>query len=97
MDGQGLVTVRTDVPEGWAVRFQVVDNGTGMDEETQKKLFRGLFTTKGYRGTGLGLPAAQKIVEDHHGRLFFESHLGKGTTFTLSLPVMEDTLEGNEA
>ncbi|UCF57089.1 MAG: PAS domain S-box protein [Deltaproteobacteria bacterium] len=86
VEGNGLVTVKTDSPEGWAVRFQVIDNGTGMDEETQQKLFTGFFSTKGYKGTGLGLPVTQKIVKEHQGELFFKSELGKGTTFTLTLP-----------
>jgi|GEM_PF-871092 len=86
-DGRGMVIVKTDRPPGCAVRFQVSDNGTGMDEETQKKLFTYFFTTKGYKGTGLGLPVTQKIVEEHGGNLTFETEPGKGTTFTLTLPV----------
>ncbi|HDG97502.1 MAG TPA: PAS domain S-box protein [Desulfobacterales bacterium] len=84
--GRGKVIIRTDRPEGWGVRFQVIDNGTGMDEETQSKLFTDFFTTKGYNGTGLGLPVTQKIVKEHNGLLNFESTKGKGTTFTLLLP-----------
>ena len=58
----------------------------GMDEETQSKLFTDFFTTKGYKGTGLGLPVTQKIVKEHNGVLEFKSAKGKGTTFTLMLP-----------
>ena len=86
VEGKGAVTVSTDRPEGWAVRFQVTDNGTGMNKETQKRLFTDFFTTKGYKGTGLGLPVTQKIVEAHGGTLTFESQVGRGTTFTLMLP-----------
>jgi signal transduction histidine kinase len=85
-EGNGKVIVRTDRPEGWGVRFQVIDNGMGMDEETQSKLFTDFFTTKGYKGTGLGLPVTQKIVKEHNGVLKFQSARGKGTTFTLMLP-----------
>ena len=85
-EGNGKVIVRTDKPEGWGVRFQVIDNGTGMDEETQSKLFTDFFTTKGYKGTGLGLPVTQKIVKEHNGVLEFKSSKGRGTTFTLILP-----------
>jgi len=85
-NGKGKVIIRTDRPQGWAVRFQVIDNGTGMDKETQDRLFTDFFTTKGYKGTGLGLPVTQKIVNEHKGRLEFESTPGKGTTFTLMLP-----------
>jgi signal transduction histidine kinase len=86
MRGEGLVTVKTDRPEGWGVRFRVIDNGTGIDEETQKRLFKDFYTTKGYKGTGLGLPVTHKIVKEHAGDLFFETALEKGTTFTLLLP-----------
>ncbi|MBW1720480.1 MAG: PAS domain S-box protein [Deltaproteobacteria bacterium] len=84
--GRGKVIVMTDRPEGWSVRFRIVDNGTGMDEETQKRLFTGFFSTKGYKGTGLGLPVTLKIVKEHGGELTYESEPGKGTTFTLLLP-----------
>jgi len=95
MEGQGLVTVKADRPEGWAVRFQVVDNGTGMNEETQKNLFTGFYSTKGYKGTGLGLPVTQKIVKEHNGELFFNSRPGEGTTFTLLLPKKKRTVSVN--
>jgi len=87
--GKGEVTVTTDSPSGWGVRFQITDNGTGMDEETQEKLFTDFFTTKGYKGTGLGLPVTYKIVEEHEGLLTFESEKGRGTTFSLVLPDRE--------
>ena len=85
-EGRGVVTVKTEKPEGWAVRFQVMDNGTGMTEDTKEKLFTGFFSTKGYKGTGLGLPVTQKIVTEHNGELSFESEEGEGTTFILLLP-----------
>ena len=62
------------------------DNGTGMDEQTQAKLFTDFFTTKGYKGTELGLPVTQKIVKEHGGELTFKSQVGQGTTFTVILP-----------
>ncbi|MBW2348087.1 MAG: PAS domain S-box protein [Deltaproteobacteria bacterium] len=84
--GQGRVVLKTDRPPGWGVRFRVIDNGTGMDEQTRQKLFTDFYTTKGYKGTGLGLPVTQKIVKEHGGSLTFETELGKGTTFTIMLP-----------
>lgn len=86
MEGDGVVTVKTDRPAGWAVRFQVLDNGTGMSEDTKKQLFTGFFSTKGYKGTGLGLPVTQKIIREHGGELSYESEEGKGTIFSLLLP-----------
>lgn len=95
VDGRGRVEVKTDRPKGWGVRFEVTDNGTGMDEALQQKLFTGFFTTKGYRGTGLGLPVTRKIVEEHGGKLTFTSCPGRGTTFALWLP--EKSPQGSEA
>jgi signal transduction histidine kinase len=86
MEGNGVVTVKTDRPAGWTVRFQILDNGTGMSEDTKKQLFAGFFSTKGYKGTGLGLPVTQKIIKEHGGELSYESEEGKGTAFTLLLP-----------
>jgi PAS domain S-box-containing protein len=83
---EAKVKVIVDRPEGWGVRYRVIDSGAGMDEETQRRLFTDFFTTKGYAGTGLGLPVTRKMVEDHGGRLLFDSEPGKGTTFSLLLP-----------
>jgi PAS domain S-box-containing protein len=84
--GRGIVTVKTEARVNGGVRFHVTDNGTGMDEATQKKLFTDFFTTKGYKGTGLGLPVTRKIAEEHGGKLSFQTRLGEGTKFTLALP-----------
>ncbi|HOP48131.1 MAG TPA: PAS domain S-box protein [Desulfobacteraceae bacterium] len=86
VSGKGIVKIRTERPEVGGVRFIVSDNGTGMDEDTQKRLFADFFTTKGYRGTGLGLPVTQKIISEHGGELSFESKPGQGTTFSILLP-----------
>ncbi|HDR15295.1 MAG TPA: PAS domain-containing sensor histidine kinase [Desulfobacteraceae bacterium] len=84
--GKGIVRVKTDRPAGWGVRFQVEDNGTGIDEAARERLFTDFFTTKGYKGTGLGLPVTDKIVREHGGRIIFDSQPGSGTTFSLLLP-----------
>jgi len=84
--GKGVVKIKTDRPAGWAVRFQVEDNGTGIDEATRKRLFTDFFTTKGYKGTGLGLPVTKKIVREHGGELALDSEPGRGTIFSLLLP-----------
>jgi signal transduction histidine kinase len=86
MDGKAAVTIETDRPAGWAVRFKIADNGIGMDKEAQHKLFTDFFTTKGYKGSGLGLPVTKKIVEEHGGKLTFRSKVGQGTSFSLLLP-----------
>ncbi len=82
------VTVETKAPaaDGLA-RIIVRDTGCGMAPETIAKLFTVFFSTKGSKGTGLGLPVSQKIIEEHGGRIEVASEVGKGTTFSLCLPV----------
>jgi signal transduction histidine kinase len=83
------VLLRTLKPHGWAVEYQVVDNGCGMDEESRSKVFQRFFSTKGSRGTGLGLMIAKKIVEEHKGLIDFTSEKNRGTTFFVRLPGRE--------
>jgi len=83
---QGRVLLRTLKTEGWAVEFQVVDNGCGMDKETKEKIFQRFFSTKGSRGTGLGLMITKKIIDEHEGAIAFDSEKGKGTRFVIKLP-----------
>ena len=80
------VSLRTLKPQGWAVEYQVIDNGCGMDEETRKKVFQIFFSTKGSRGTGLGLMIARKIVDEHGGVIDLSSEKGSGTVFRVRLP-----------
>jgi two-component system NtrC family sensor kinase len=68
------------------IKFEVSDNGAGMDQEVLQKLFTSFFSTKGHRGTGLGLMVTRKLVEEHQGRIGVASQLGQGTTFTVRLP-----------
>ena len=87
-DSRGTVTLKTQVPvEDGLVRIAVRDTGSGMSEETQAKLFTAFFSTKGSKGTGLGLPVTHKIVEEHGGRIEVDSREGEGTTFTVCLPL----------
>ena len=70
--------------------LSVSDNGTGIAPEIKNKLFSSFFSTKGHRGTGLGLLVTQKLVEEHGGTIELASELGKGTTFTIQLPFCPD-------
>jgi signal transduction histidine kinase len=64
----------------------VSDNGAGMNEEIVQKLFSSFFSTKGHRGTGLGLMVTRKLIEEHKGEIGVTSQEGKGTNFTIRLP-----------
>ncbi len=68
------------------VRFTVEDNGVGMDLETREKIFTLFFSSKGTRGTGLGLFIANHIVRQHGGRIAVSSTPGRGALFTVSIP-----------
>lgn len=71
--------------------ISVSDNGCGMSKETLAKLFTPFFSTKGNRGTGLGLAVTQKLIHEHNGKILADSILGQGTTFLLKFP--PDSLE----
>jgi signal transduction histidine kinase len=81
-----LVTVRTQKSPEWAVEYQVSDTGSGMDSEVQGKIFQSFFSTKGTRGTGIGLMLTKKIVDQHRGVIGVTSQKGAGSTFTIKLP-----------
>jgi len=66
--------------------FEIKDNGCGMDEETQKQLFDPMFSTKGGKGTGLGLLVTGKLIEEHKGVIEIKTSPGDGSTFTIRLP-----------
>jgi len=89
-----VVHVRTVPENDGAVRFEVSDNGCGMDEDVKKKLFTTFFSTKEGRGTGLGLLIAQKIVQEHDGAITVETQPGKGSTFTIRLPHRDGATRG---
>ena len=93
----GGVTVATHAPgDDGLLRIAVRDTGCGMSQETLAKLFTVFFSTKGSKGTGLGLPVTKKIIEEHGGRLDVKSIEGEGTTFAICLPPERtaDTQEG---
>jgi PAS domain S-box-containing protein len=82
----GQFTVKSEAPSPEWVTVSCTDTGVGMDDETSQKVFEALFTTKA-RGIGLGLALCKMFVEAHGGTIDVESALGKGTTFTVSLPI----------
>ena len=72
--------------EDGIIRYDVKDNGCGMDADTRKKVFSNFFTTKGDNGTGIGLLMTKKLIQEHGGTIKLESKVGKGTTFIILLP-----------
>jgi len=86
MDKNWQVRLVTIKEEGNLIKFDVSDNGAGMDEEVMKKLFTSFFSTKGHRGTGLGLMVTRKLIEEHKGNIKVDSQPGRGTTFSFRLP-----------
>jgi signal transduction histidine kinase len=78
------VTVRRANP--WMV-FDLRDNGIGMDRETREKIFSLFFSSKGLKGTGLGLFISNKIVDKHGGDIKVESERGRGSRFLVRLPL----------
>jgi signal transduction histidine kinase len=81
----GEITLQAAV-EGEFVKLDVIDTGPGMPPEIVAKAFKPFFTTKP-GGNGLGLPITRKIIEAHGGRLELQSVAGKGTKFSLYLPI----------
>ena len=87
MDKNGLITVRTSHDKK-NICVKISDTGTGMPKEVMEKIFEPFFTTKGAEeGTGLGLSITHDIVKSHQGEITVESTPGKGTTFTILLPI----------
>ncbi len=82
------VVLASHKADGWAVEYAVSDNGCGMDEKTREKILKGFYSTKGSKGTGLGLMIVQKIVTEHGGTMRVESEKGKGATFFIRLPLL---------
>lgn len=87
MPGGGTLTFRVSGQQN-RVAIEVEDTGVGIPSEDLSKIFEPFFTTKEVgEGTGLGLAVCYGIITDHGGRLSVRSNLGKGTTFTILLPV----------
>jgi two-component system sensor histidine kinase HydH len=92
MDRGGQITLSASI-ESDNLRIDISDTGPGIPEENMAKVFDPFFTTR-EKGTGLGLAIVHKIVENHNGEIRMDSIVGKGTTFTILLPLKK---EGNQA
>jgi len=85
---RGDIVITTRLAGSDAVQIEISDSGSGIPPDILKRIFEPFFTTKGVgKGTGLGLSIAYGIIAKHHGRIEVISHVGRGTTFTITLPV----------
>jgi len=83
----GTITLRTRVGANNLVQIEVADTGIGMDEETRRRCLEPFFTTKGERGTGLGLAMVYGMVQRHGGDIEIDSTPGESTTIRLGFPL----------
>jgi len=88
MDGQGKITIKTYVEDQYAV-VSIRDEGKGIPPEIRDKIFNAFFTTKPPgEGTGLGLDIVSRIINNHKGKIEFESEVGVGTEFKVYIPLV---------
>jgi len=88
---RGRITIRTGAKiDAGCVWIEISDTGDGMEQDVLKRVFEPFFTTKPVgQGTGLGLSLSYGIVQKHHGRIDVESAVGQGTTFRVTLPILQ--------
>jgi signal transduction histidine kinase len=84
--GGKRIVVASKCRSGGGVEYQVTDNGCGMADDTLSRIFQEFYTTKGTRGTGIGLMMTRNIVEKHGGEITARSRPGQGAVFKVSLP-----------
>lgn len=102
ISGQGVYEVCSSENSNWEkwdyidslglkeyIEIRISDNGCGISKEDLSKIFDPFFSTKGQKGTGLGLAVIWGIVDNHNGTINVDSELGKGTTFTIRLPLSQ--------
>jgi len=89
MPGGGVITIRTRQAGDHGI-LEVADSGTGMTEDVRRRCLEPFFSTKGERGTGLGLSMVFGIVQRHSGTIDLQSEVGRGTTFIISLPLYRE-------
>ena len=84
----GTLTINVDKIEDNKVKIEFIDTGSGISPENIKKVFDPFFTTKAVgKGTGLGMSISYRVIHDHNGTIDVDSEVGKGTKFTIILPI----------
>ena len=87
MPGGGTLTLNTACSiDKRSIRIEIADSGEGISDKEMNKIFQPFFTTKS-KGTGMGLAITRRIIEEHGGSISVNSEYGRGTTFTIILPV----------
>ena len=98
----GVISLRTEyIPSRRAgstttpalARIIVTDNGPGISPQQLNRIFEAFFSTKGIRGTGLGLAVTKKVIEEHHGTIHASSSPGEGATFVIALPAVAQGMD----
>jgi len=102
VSGQGIYEVCSSVNSNWErwdyvdslglkeyIEIKIADTGSGISKEDLSKIFEPFFSTKGQKGTGLGLAVIWGIIDNHNGTINVDSELGEGTTFTIRLPLLQ--------
>jgi signal transduction histidine kinase len=93
--GRVSVAVELNDERNW-VRIIVEDNGPGIDPGKQADIFNMFISSKGSRGTGLGLPVSQKILQEHGGQIRVESDPPHGSRFIIEMPLVLPEQHGND-
>jgi two-component system, NtrC family, sensor kinase len=94
MRGEGVLQIASGVENGQGSAWiKIVDNGCGIAEANLSKIFDPFFSTKENKGTGLGLSVSYGIIAEHGGRIDVQSEVGRGTTFTIKLPLQQSSSE----
>ncbi|GIT16951.1 MAG: hypothetical protein CM1200mP38_6080 [Dehalococcoidia bacterium] len=95
---KGKITLQIDIEKKTKIRFDIIDTGIGMNEGQLNNVFEEFTqaessTSKDYGGNGLGLPISKKMTEMMGGKMDVKSTEGKGTTFSITIPI---TVKGGE-
>jgi CheY-like chemotaxis protein len=91
----GSIEIMTTVEDD-TISIDITDTGVGIPEEIRNRIFDPFFTTKGVQSTGLGMSISYGIISRHRGTIAVKSAEGKGTTFTIKLPVVAKPLDKRE-